>query len=351
MLKSIIERFYDKRFIDVFDDTDDDYVVLEDVILFGPYGIPLTSDLRIIRSPLGTKNFAKIRFQYTFKTFGFLKIFFEYLRVRYFNKHVLDDTVAYLVPRHGWPGLPNYGHWLCENLPQFEIIANWESANGIKPKLLLGPTSSRPWLPVYLGLMDYSSSDVINHDDLFIRISKLVLPKLYFIHSFSFESNPDGRKWGGKKVLEKIDVNSRKSDELIFISRQNMHRRRFVNYDDLYPILHKYKFKIINPEDHTAEDQIRIFSKAKIIAGPTGAAFANMIFASDATILYSWHIGDRINCWQNLANELGFDYYHIKTKGVGRDSQTAIQLDLEIDVDDFETTLRHVLKKLHFADE
>lgn len=351
MFKSVLKKIYDKRFINAFANTDDDYVVLENVILFGPYGIPVTSDFRVIESPLGTKMFAKHRLRYSFKKYGFLRLFFAYVRTRFFNKNYVEDTAAYLIPRHGWPGLPNYGHWLCENLPQIKIIKYWESVNDRKLKLLLGPTSSRPWLPVYLNFMNYTDSDVINRDEIFIKVSRLVLPKLHYIHSFDFESNADGRRWGGREVLEKVDGKSDISNRLLFISRQKMHRRRFVNYDDLYPILKKYNFHVICPEDYSAEDQIRIFSNAKIIAGPTGAALANMIFATDATILYSWHIDDRINCWQNLAHEMGFDYHHIKTKGVGRDGQTAIQFDLEIDVNDFENTLRDVLKKTHIAVE
>jgi hypothetical protein len=349
MLKTIMKKIYDGRLVDAFDSTDSNYVVLEDVILFGPYGIPVTSDFKAIVSPLGTKKFAKHRLRYTLKKYGVTKIVWEYFKTRFLNKNYIDETVAYLIPRHGWPGLPNYGHWLCENLPQIEIIQGWESENGSKLKLLLGPTSSRSWLPVYLKFMSYSESDVINKDEVFIKVSKLVLPKLYFIHSFEFESNASGRLWGGRKLLEKIGADNPITSEFLFLSRQNMHRRRFVNYDDLYPILKKYNFNVINPEDYTAEDQIRMFSNAKIIAGPTGAAFANMIFATDATILYSWHIDDKINCWQNLAREMGFDYYHIKTKGVGRDGQTAIQFDLEIDVSDFERTLKDVFKKMHIA--
>ncbi len=136
----MIKKIYNNRFINVFDDIDDNYVVLEDVILFGPYGIPITSDFKVIESSLGTTNFAKSRLRYTFKQYGLIKICYEYFRTRFLNKNYVDETIAYLIPRHGWPALPNYGHWLCENLPQIEIIRQWELDNDHKLKLLLGPT-------------------------------------------------------------------------------------------------------------------------------------------------------------------------------------------------------------------
>ena len=61
MFKKVIKSFIRSRFINVFDKTSSEIVSLKDIILFGPYGIPITSNFKIIYSPLGTREFAEQR--------------------------------------------------------------------------------------------------------------------------------------------------------------------------------------------------------------------------------------------------------------------------------------------------
>ena len=86
-------------------------------------------------------------------------------------------------------------------------------------------------------------------------------------------------------------------------------------------------------------EQIKLFSRAKVIAGPTGAAYSNMIFAKNATIVYSWHISDKINCWQNLASDLRFKYISVKTKAVLEEGTNYTNSDLIIDKSHFEKSI------------
>ena len=66
-LKKIIKNRINNRFIDVFDGNNKEWVELNNIILLGPYGIPITSNFKIIyrphpwqkrhRSILNEKNF------------------------------------------------------------------------------------------------------------------------------------------------------------------------------------------------------------------------------------------------------------------------------------------------------
>ena len=64
-----------------------------------------------------------------------------------------------------------------------------------------------------------------------------------------------------------------------------------------------------------------------------------MIFAKNATIVYSWHISDKINCWQNLSNDMGFRYIPVKTKAVEKEGVTYTNLNLIIDKAHFEKSI------------
>ena len=289
-MKKILKRMINRRFVDVFDKHNEEFISLENIFLLGPYGIPVTSDLRIIYSSLGTIDFAIKRLKYTIKEFGILKIIFEFIKVKYFKKNNIKEIYGFLIPRAGWPGLPNYGHYVCEDLPKIKTYKDWEIKNNKKLKLLLGPTSQRAWLPKFMKLFEYDQKDLHNSSELFLRLSKLVMARLYYIHSFSFQSNPEGIKWVAKELKNKVLKDEKLEKVNIFIDRSKIYRRHVINYDELLPVLKRYNFISLNPQDYTVEEQIKIFSSANIIAGPTGAAYANMIFATDATIVYSWNI-------------------------------------------------------------
>jgi len=343
-LKQCIKTKINSRFIDIFDGYNKEWIELNDILLFGPYGIPITSNFKIIYSPLGTVEFAKKRLRYTIKNYGVIRIVLELIKVKFFKSNSMNGTFGFLFPRAGWPGLPNYGHYLCEDLPKIKVYKEWEKKNNTILKLILGPYSDRKWLNKFLNLFDYNNDELINSNKVFLKVSNLIMAKLYYIHSFSFQSNPNGIKWVGDTLKNKILKDKEVERINIFIDRRKVYRRHIINYNDLIPVLKKYDFISVNPEDYSVEEQIKLFSAAKIIAGPTGAAYANMIFAKNTTIIYSWNITDRINCWQNLSYDLGFKYIPVKTEAVQEEGKTYTNLDLIIDKNHFEESIILALK-------
>jgi capsular polysaccharide biosynthesis protein len=65
----------------------------------------------------------------------------------------------------------------------------------------------------------------------------------------------------------------------IFLSRADASFRRLRNESALRPLLHEYGFEIISPGALSVPAQARLFAEAEVIAGPAGAAFANLVFA------------------------------------------------------------------------
>jgi len=344
-LKKIIKNRINNRFIDVFDGNNKEWVELNNIILFGPYGIPITSNFKIIYSSMGTIEFAKNRLRYTIKEYGFFKIVIEFIKVKYFNFNFIKETFGLLIPRAGWPRMPNYGHFVCEDLPKIKIYREWEKINKCKLKLLVGPNSERKWVDEYLELFEYSKSDIKHHEKIVKKIPKLIMAKLYYIHGFSFQSNPNGIKWVGDTLKKKI-LNGQKVERVnIFIDRRKVYRRHVTNYNDLIPLLEKYNFITVNPGDYSVEEQIKLFSGANIISGPSGASHANMIFAEKTTILYSGPVMDKKNCWQNLSNDMGFKFIPLNTKAVEEEGKTYTNLDLIIDKNHLEEILEIIINK------
>ncbi len=93
----------------------------------------------------------------------------------------------------------------------------------------------------------------------------------------------------------------------IFISRRNCSKRR-INEEQLKPILDKYNFMFVYPDEMKVEEQARMFNSAEHIISASGAALTNLIFCSPQCkilILLSDHYV--ATCFSSLAICLGIN--------------------------------------------
>lgn len=66
----------------------------------------------------------------------------------------------------------------------------------------------------------------------------------------------------------------------LFLTRRDASFRRLGNETDLLPLLAEHGFEIVSPAGLDVPAQARLFAEAEIVAGPAGAAFANLVFAT-----------------------------------------------------------------------
>lgn len=69
------------------------------------------------------------------------------------------------------------------------------------------------------------------------------------------------------------------SAKMIYVSRRNIEKRRLQSEAALELALQKAGYRIVCPETMSAKEQIAVFAAADVIVGPTGAAFANVLYA------------------------------------------------------------------------
>jgi capsular polysaccharide biosynthesis protein len=71
----------------------------------------------------------------------------------------------------------------------------------------------------------------------------------------------------------------------VYVSRSKIDdKRRMVNELELEKRLIAEGFVIFHPQDHSVQDQVRVFNNAKIAVGATGAQMANVIFMKPGTM-------------------------------------------------------------------
>jgi capsular polysaccharide biosynthesis protein len=73
--------------------------------------------------------------------------------------------------------------------------------------------------------------------------------------------------------------------ERIYVSRRRASQRSFIDEPQLEARLVALGFSVIEPEAFSVDEQIRIFHQARVVVGPTGAAFANVLYCQPGSVV------------------------------------------------------------------
>ncbi len=91
---------------------------------------------------------------------------------------------------------------------------------------------------------------------------------------------PDAVTWLRERVCSATSTPSPEPNRRLYISRRRATHARVVNEDVLVQVLEGHGFEIIETEDMSFAEQVRLFSQAESIVAPHGAGQTNMLFAS-----------------------------------------------------------------------
>lgn len=91
----------------------------------------------------------------------------------------------------------------------------------------------------------------------------------------------------------------------LYISRKNAYLTRVVNGQQLENVFKEFGYEIICPETMSFKEQLKIFSEAEFIAGPSGAGLTNLLFANKNSAMICIMPKDiEISCYSNLTGNL-----------------------------------------------
>lgn len=199
----------------------------------------------------------------------------------------------------GGNGAANYYHWMIEIAPKLEFISQ------------LGPEFSEyPLLvdehvmktPNFLYALDHlkplgsrkivalTSDTVYSVESLLYITSPAFLPfNIRGEHPFSvnwFLFRTESITFLRDKFLQGQEMEGFPARKRIFLARRP--HRRCYNQDEVFTLFEKYGFKKVFLEDYNVPSQIGIVANAEMIAGPTGAAWTNLIFCKTGTKCLCW---------------------------------------------------------------
>jgi capsular polysaccharide biosynthesis protein len=95
-------------------------------------------------------------------------------------------------------------------------------------------------------------------------------------------------------------------EQLVYVSREYENSRKILNEEDLWLVLKRHGFQKIHCEKMKIQKQARLFSKARMVVGPHGGGFANMVFAPKNALLVEFFNPRYVNpCFWRIACAVG----------------------------------------------
>jgi capsular polysaccharide biosynthesis protein len=132
---------------------------------------------------------------------------------------------------------------------------------------------------------------------------------------------------------------------LIFFAREN--DRRNFNQAEIEGIAIRHGFRLVYMENLSFHEQVEMMFGAKVIVGPSGAAFSNILFCQKGARILSWLLPQykEFSSFSNLAHTVGADMRYIfsEPKKPIRSTWEAYRAEYHLDPDVFENALKRAL--------
>ena len=222
-----------------------------------------------------------------------------------------------------------YYHFMIEIVSRLTLMLE-EIRNNRDLKILLSPPSL-PFMREILSLLQISPDQIIFCDpNTIYRVSELYYPRP------SYMGYPSAQEIN--RIRNALITKNQSNADLIIVIDRKESSRHVNNTDDLVKAI-----KIHFPDNAaniikfsgglSVKDQIKLFQSAKIIIGPHGAGFTNMIFSNPNThsiefvpehflsILY-WHISKAIQG----------DHHHILIENADKESNFNAPIEKVIEI-------------------
>lgn len=210
----------------------------------------------------------------------------------------------------------NYYHWLIELLPKLFLYQNQQDVDDL---VVLAPTQvlETPQLLEALELVNFRKFPV-----RFVAPGESVqVDKLWWLPSenLSVFNKRAGLSYSAKdflfspvilnqfrdEIIAKVKNISTSSPKRIFLARPP-HRRPY-NEEEVFAVFKRYGFEKVRPDLLSFAEQVSIFQNSEAIAGPTGAAWTNLLFSVRDTPCFFWRPDEygEFEVFNNLAQLSG----------------------------------------------
>lgn len=234
---------------------------------------------------------------------------------RYFTTPVkFNGTVFSLLT--GGAGLNNIGHWFLDVLPRLHLLR--ESGLYDKVDWFYVPSTRYDYQKETLEMLGVPKDKIIEGDKHQHIAADCIIAS----------TAPRGNhtlvpKWLCNYIQEAfLPFAEEESDMLtpdtpyLYISRSDSKIRNVLNEKELLQELEPYGFKCIVSSQLSIKEKVKLFSKAKVVLGATGAGLISMFFCKPGTkMIEIFNEGFVIEPFYDIATKIDLDYEYIICKG------------------------------------
>jgi hypothetical protein len=191
----------------------------------------------------------------------------------------------------------NYYHWMLDIIPQFQYLDSLPEKYKDYSVFISDRAKDIKSVSDMLKLLAVKRKiKFISSKRYYIFKSLLVINSPNRIHPNMIGSawldadcsyfRPNSIHFVRHLVLKSFPKSPKKNFKRIFLAPLMKHRK--YNRDEVLSVLDKYDFTVVNPEKMGLVEQAEIFNNADVIIGPTGATWANLIFAKPGAKALCW---------------------------------------------------------------
>jgi len=254
-------------------------------------------------------------------------------------------------------GATNWYHWLIEILPAAHLAARLLQDLQNLPLLVPAKCLQIPQFREALDAVTQGRAVVALDDSVPYRVGDLVViddpvrgPMNLVEGAWpvvsDYAQNADVMRRYRAGILDHFGISPPPPDRRLFLARDAT--RRSYNQTEILAIAERHGFEAVYPEKMSFRDQVAMYASASFLAGPSGAAFANMLFCQPGTQGLTWILPqyDQFCAFSNLAAIVGLDlrYLFVTPDTEVKSSFDAYSATSTLDPSAFEASLAAMLE-------
>jgi len=202
----------------------------------------------------------------------------------------------------------NFFHWFLDVLQILEFVdERCGQISDLDIKIVLPNSHNNSFVYNSLGAFNFdfyrqNKGEIIIFDELILLPN--IAPTGNYRKDLVLELRDRLREYWVKKNY--FDVNKKR----IYITRKNSAVRRIINEDEIFPLLKKHGFSIVDFDLLDFEEQLSCVLGCEILISLHGAGLTHMLWMRENSKVLEIRARDDChnNCYFTLASDLGHDY-------------------------------------------
>jgi hypothetical protein len=210
----------------------------------------------------------------------------------------------------------NHYHWTVDCLTKIHSLVQYEPT---RPVTLIMPESMGPVHRESLDCLLPANFRVEYHPArTWFRLEIFLLPSLVsgFYNGFLPQEYYDSVRLPVFKRFQLPATHSGK--ERLYISRRGSKWRSVLNEDAVMALLEPYGFRRVELEKLSFREQVELFHRAEVVAGPIGAGFNLLMYCGKISVVVLHPNQEPDNYFHTMAQGLGQSYHYVLHQGVDK---------------------------------